>query len=136
MRSAAVKILSAPVKPAFAALIFALAVGVFAPEAYALPGVDRAPAAQGEQGLQKVRWVCGPYRCWRQPNYGWGPGYGYGGWGGGYGGWGGSGYGGWGRGYGWGSGYGGGGRGYGWGSGYGGGGPGYGWGGGSRRGYW
>jgi hypothetical protein len=125
MRSAAVKILSAPVKPAFAALIFVLAVGVFAPEAYALPGLDHAPAAQGEQGLQKARWVCGPYRCWRQPNYGWGPGYGYGygGWGGGYGGWGGSGYGGWGRGYG-------------WGSGYGGGGPGYGWGGGSRRGYW
>lgn len=112
MRSAAVKTISAPVKPGFAALIFFLAAGAFAPEASALPGIDRAPAAQGEQGLQKARWVCGPYRCWRQPSYGWGPGYGYG-----------PGYGGWGRGYGWGSGYGG------WG-------PGYGWGGGWRRRYW
>lgn len=95
MRLAAVKTISAPVKPAFAALVFMLASIAFTPEASALPGVDRAPAAQGEQGLQKVRWVCGPYRCWRQPGYG-GPGYGYG-WG--------SGYGGWGPGYGWGGGW-------------------------------
>ncbi len=110
MTSAAVKTLSAPVKPAFAALALVLASSAFAPEASALPGIDRAPAGQGEQGFQKARWVCGPYRCWRQPGYGgpgygWGPGYGYG-----------SGYGGWGRGYG--------------------GGPGYGWGGGWRRRYW
>ncbi len=114
MRSAAVKTLSAPVKPAFAALIFILAAGAFAPEASALPGVDRAPAAQAEQGLEKARWVCGPFRCWRQPDYGWGQGYGWGGgWGHG---------GGWGRGYGWGGDPGwrrpGWGAGYGWGGGW------------------
>ncbi len=97
MRSAAVKSLSAPVKSAFAALIFVLAAGAFAPEASALPGIDRAPAAQAGQSLQKARWVCGPYRCWWRPGYGWGPGYG--GWGRGYG------YGGWGPGYGWGGGW-------------------------------
>jgi len=105
MKSAAVKILSAPVRPAFAALIFILAAGAFTPEAFALPGIDRALAAQAAQGVDKVRWVCGPYRCWWQPNYGWGPGYGWGG-----GGWGGGGYGwrrpGWGPGYGWGGGWG------------------------------
>jgi hypothetical protein len=117
MRSAAVKSPSAPVKAAFAGLVFVLASSAFAPDASALPGIDRAPAAQTAQSLQKARWVCGPYRCWWRPGYGWGRGYG--GWGGGYGGWGGSGYGGWRRGYG-----------------SGGGGPGYGWGGGWRRDYW
>ena len=113
MRSAAVKTLWLPCKPAVAGLGIILASTAFAPEAFALPGIDRAPAAAAGQSLQQARWVCGPYRCWRQPGYGWGPGYGYGGWGSGYG------YGGWGRGYddgGW-------------------GGQGYGWGGG-RRGYW
>lgn len=124
MRSAAVKSLSAPVKAAFAGLVFVLASSAFAPEASALPGIDRAPAAQTAQSLQKARWVCGPFRCWWRPGYGWGGGYG--GWGGGYGGWGG----GWGGGYG-GSGYGGWGRGYGYG-----GGRGYGGGGGWRRDYW
>jgi hypothetical protein len=106
MRSAAVKTLSAPVKSAFAGLVFVLASSAFAPEAFALPGIDRAPAGQAGQSLQKARWVCGPYRCWRQPGYGWSPGYGWGGprWGGG-----------WGRSY--------------WG-------PHYGWGGGWRRRYW
>ena len=37
--------------------------------------------------VQNVRWVCGPYRCWWQPNYygyyGYGP-YGYPGYWGGY----------------------------------------------------
>ncbi len=47
MRSAAVKSLSAPVKSAFAALIFVLAAGAFAPEASALPGIDRAARRAG-----------------------------------------------------------------------------------------
>ncbi|MGZ9115495.1 MAG: hypothetical protein ACXW3V_00990, partial [Methylocystis sp.] len=69
-------------------------------EASALPGIDRAPAAQLGPGVEKARWVCGPYRCWWQPGYGWGGGFGWGGprWGGGYGwrrpGWGGPGWGG------------------------------------------
>jgi hypothetical protein len=107
MISAAVKTRSAPLKSACAGLVFILASNAFAPEAFALPGIDRAPAAQAGQSLKKARWVCGPYRCWRQPGYGWGGGYGpgYGGWGRGYG------YGGWGRNYG----YGGWGPGYGWG---------------------
>ncbi len=106
MRSAAVKTLSAPVKPALAALLFILAASAFAPEASALPGIDRTPADQLGPG-EKARWVCGPYRCWWRPGYGWGgPG-----WGGGYGwrrpGWGRHGWGGhgWGRpGHGWGGG--------------------------------
>jgi len=65
-------------------------------------GNDRAPAAQMGQGAMKARWVCGPYRCWWRPGYGWGDGYGWGGprWGGGYG-WRRNG---WGPGYGWGGG--------------------------------
>jgi hypothetical protein len=77
MRSAAVKMTSAPVNTAFVALVFVIVSSAFAPEAVALPGIDRAIAAQGTPGAQKARWVCGPYRCWRQP--GWGPGYGWGG---------------------------------------------------------
>lgn len=57
MRSAAVKTLSAPVKPACAALLFVLASSPFASEASALPGIDRAPAAQMGQGAVKARWV-------------------------------------------------------------------------------
>lgn len=85
MTSAAVKTTSAPVKTGFAALIFILASGAFAPDAVALPGLDRGVAAQAAPGAEKARWVCRPYRCWRQP--GWGPGYGGGpgwGWGGGW----------------------------------------------------
>ena len=85
MRSAAVKTLSAPVKSALAALLFVLASSAFAPEASALPGIDRTPAARLGPGVEKARWVCGPYRCWWQPGYGWGDGYRWGGpgWGGG-----------------------------------------------------
>ena len=57
MRSAAVKTLSAPIKPALAALLFVLASSPFAPEASALPGIDRAPAAQMGQGAVKARWA-------------------------------------------------------------------------------
>ena len=67
---------------------------------------DGQPAAQVEQ----ARWVCGPYRCFWQPNY-WGPGPRWG-WGGG-------------PRWGW-----GGGPRWGWG-----GGPRYGWGGGPRYGW-
>lgn len=41
--------------------------------AQAMP-ISSAPAAailagQGEAAVQDVRWVCGPYRCWDQPEY-------------------------------------------------------------------
>lgn len=102
MKPAAVKTLSGPVKPAFAALIFVLASAAFAPEASALPGIDRALPAQAGQNIEKTRWVCGPYQCWWQPGYGYGNGYGWGGprWGGGWG----RPY--WGPRYGWGGGWG------------------------------
>ena len=38
-----------------------------------LSGVPAA-AAQTTTDVQNVRWVCGPYRCWRRPGpYYWGP---------------------------------------------------------------
>ena len=48
--------------------------------ASAMPVSDLAVAAnEFSDDVQNVRWVCGPYRCWWQPNYDadryWGPGY-------------------------------------------------------------
>ena len=35
--------------------------------------------ARVQDGIQNVRWVCGPYRCWWRPNYyAHAPGYYYG----------------------------------------------------------
>lgn len=55
-------------------------------EASAMPMNGPVPAAaQIADGLQEVRWVCGPYRCWWRPGpywrgpY-WGPPYPYWGW--------------------------------------------------------
>ena len=50
--------------------------------ASAMPVSDLAAAANELSGdVQNVRWVCGPYRCWWQPNYyayrDWGPRYRY-----------------------------------------------------------
>jgi plasmid stabilization system protein ParE len=53
--------------------------------ASAMPAANGlAPAAtQAASGIQKVRWVCGPYRCWWAPGPYWrgGPRWGWGGWG-------------------------------------------------------
>ncbi len=58
--------------------------------ASALPagGLDPAIATSNDlaQGIQDIRWVCGPWRCHWAPNYYYGGGYGwhrrwgYGGW--------------------------------------------------------
>jgi len=60
--------------------------------ASAMPRGLPSASAAWSSGVQDVRWVCGPYRCWWRPN--WYGGYGYygprPGWG-----WG------WGRGWGW-----------------------------------
>jgi hypothetical protein len=43
--------------------------------ASAMPVGPLKPAADAVQvAPENVRWVCGPYRCWWRPNYGyWGP---------------------------------------------------------------
>jgi hypothetical protein len=47
-------------------------VAFIAPAASAMP-VGGLTAASNElaTGVQDVRWVCGPFRCWWRPNY-WG----------------------------------------------------------------
>lgn len=70
----------------FKAVLGAFAVvGLAAPvsPAVAMPALNRAMVAQTQgSNIEQTRWVCGPYRCW------WRPGYGYYGrphyWGGGY----------------------------------------------------
>lgn len=84
MTSAAVKMASAPVKTAFAALIFILVSSAFAPQAMALPGIDRNAAPQTAPGVEKA---------WGQGYGGGGPGWGGPGWGGPRYGWGGPRYG-------------------------------------------
>jgi hypothetical protein len=67
------------------ALVVATALGgtcLISGSASALP-VSGLAAASKETSteIQNVRWVCGPYRCWWQPNYYayryWGPRYRY-----------------------------------------------------------
>jgi hypothetical protein len=43
--------------------------------ASAMPVSNLAAAAQESSDIQNVRVVCGPFRCWWQPNYYWGPRY-------------------------------------------------------------
>ncbi|WP_131114156.1 hypothetical protein [Lichenihabitans psoromatis] len=59
------------------AVLATLALGGLAAQtigASAMPMVDLNPAAvahSGEvSGVQETRWVCGPYRCFWRPNYG------------------------------------------------------------------
>ena len=54
---------------AFAALSAAMASGTVS----AMPADGLAPAAKQVAGdVQDVRWMCGPYRCWRTPGpWGW-----------------------------------------------------------------
>jgi hypothetical protein len=48
----------------------------------AMPVNGLAPAKQIANGVQDVRYVCGPYRCWWRPGPYWGHRYwGYGRWG-------------------------------------------------------
>jgi len=58
----------------------ALALPAASTSAAAMPlaGLDPAVVRDGQTAqIDQVRWVCGPYRCFWQPNY-----YAYGGWGG------------------------------------------------------
>ena len=66
------------------AMAAALALGVatlpLSPAAHAMPvdGLNIAATAIPD-GIQNVRWVCGPYRCWWRPSYyAHAPGYYYG----------------------------------------------------------
>ena len=57
-----------------------LMLGQMVGQASALPANGlAAPAASIKQttGVQDVRYVCGPYRCWWRPGPYWGPHYGY-----------------------------------------------------------
>ena len=59
------------------ALVAATALGgasLIAPAASAMPISGLAPAANARAtDVQQAAWVCGPYRCWWRP--GWGYGY-------------------------------------------------------------
>ena len=59
------------------ALVAATALGgvsLIAPAASAMPISELAPAANAlATDVQQAAWVCGPYRCWWRP--GWGYGY-------------------------------------------------------------
>ena len=43
--------------------------GTMLSSASAMPVTNLAAAAQESSAIQNVRLVCGPYRCWWQPNY-------------------------------------------------------------------
>lgn len=70
-----------------AAAAVLLSAGIVSGSASAMPAnglTSAVPQAAG--GVEKVAWVCGPYRCWWQPGgYWYRPGWG---WHGGWGGWG------------------------------------------------
>jgi hypothetical protein len=56
------------------ALAASLASGVLVAKATAAPVNGMAAISQQAAGeVQKVRWVCGPYRCWHR--WGWHPGW-------------------------------------------------------------
>jgi hypothetical protein len=46
-----------------------LAAGLGAGAAQAMPAANLAPASTALTHAAEVAWVCGPYRCWWQPNY-------------------------------------------------------------------
>jgi hypothetical protein len=53
-----------------------LGLGAMSINASAMPvnGLTSVPAQSASSGLQEVRWVCGPYRCWWRPGPAyWGP---------------------------------------------------------------
>jgi hypothetical protein len=56
------------------ALAGSLACGMLVTKASATPSNGMAVVSQQDtNGLQKVSWVCGPYRCWWRPGPYWGP---------------------------------------------------------------
>jgi len=62
-----------------ATLVLGVATLLLSPAANAMPVDGLAIATtQSADGIQKVRWVCGPYRCWWRPSYVYAPGYAYG----------------------------------------------------------
>jgi len=63
-----------------AALVLGAAALLLSPAARAMPFDGLAIAREAvPDGIQNVRWVCGPYRCWWRPSYyAYGPGYYYG----------------------------------------------------------
>jgi hypothetical protein len=55
------------------ALVASLASGALVAKASAAPVNGMAAISQQVAGeVQKVRWVCGPYRCWWRPGPYWG----------------------------------------------------------------
>jgi hypothetical protein len=56
------------------ALAAVLTAGSAIGQASAMPASGLASAATATNGVQDVRYVCGPYRCWWRPNY-YGPHY-------------------------------------------------------------
>jgi hypothetical protein len=74
-------------KTALAATLALCSTALLTLPAHAMPVGDLATAtANISDGIQNVRWVCGPYRCWWRPNFASAPGlyyapprfYGYG----------------------------------------------------------
>jgi len=56
-------------KTAIAALGLLGATALTAGTASAMPNGLPAQAQQSGAGVDQVRWVCGPRRCWWQPNF-------------------------------------------------------------------
>lgn len=46
--------------------------------ASATPAFDHGLTAVAGQNVEQVRWVCGPFRCWWRPGWGWGHRWGWG----------------------------------------------------------
>jgi len=67
------------VKTTGVAIAALLGASMLVSQASAMPVTGLAPAAeQVAAGVQDVRYVCGPYRCWWRPGPYWGrPYYGY-----------------------------------------------------------
>jgi hypothetical protein len=78
-------------KTGIAAAVVLLSTSMLSGSVSAMPANGLTPAVtQAAGGVEKVRWVCGPYRCWwapgpywpGTPRWGWGhPGWWRGGWG-------------------------------------------------------
>jgi hypothetical protein len=72
------------VRIATAAAVMLLSSAALSNSASAMPASGLAPAATpAAVSVQKVNWVCGPYRCWWAPGPYWHgrPGWGWHGWG-------------------------------------------------------
>jgi hypothetical protein len=60
-------------KMALAGGLFLGVLAIAENRASAIPLADQsvAAAAAPAQAVEKTRWVCGPYRCWWRPGWGW-----------------------------------------------------------------